>query len=81
LPKLGPYRLLLMPDHATPCKLKTHSNEPVPFAIVSAEALGQPPSSVNRRYTEQDAAATGLMVQDGYSLIDRLFQKSSPHVL
>lgn len=76
LPKLGDYRLLLMPDHATPCKLKTHSNEPVPFAIVSSAAFKQPPP-VNRRYTEQDAGATGLMVGDGYGLIERLFQKSS----
>ena len=35
LPSLGEFRLLLMPDHATPCKLKTHSNEAVPFAIIS----------------------------------------------
>jgi 2,3-bisphosphoglycerate-independent phosphoglycerate mutase len=76
LPSLGPYRMLLMPDHATPCKLKTHSNEPVPFAIVSGEALGQPPP-ISRRYTEADAAASGLMVGDGYGLIERLFQRTS----
>jgi 2,3-bisphosphoglycerate-independent phosphoglycerate mutase len=76
LPKLGPYRVLLMPDHATPCKLKTHSNEPVPFAIVGGEALGQPPPA-SRRYTEQDAAASGLIVGEGYGLIERLFQRPS----
>ncbi len=27
------YRILLMPDHATPLKLRTHSKEPVPFVI------------------------------------------------
>jgi 2,3-bisphosphoglycerate-independent phosphoglycerate mutase len=76
LPKLGPYRILLMPDHATPCKLKTHSNEPVPFAIVSGEALDHPPVAA-RRYTEQDGAVSGLMVGEGYGLIERLFQKPS----
>ena len=76
LPKLGPFRILLMPDHATPCKLKTHSNEPVPFAMVAGEALEQPPP-VTRRYTEEDAAASGLMVSDGYGLIERLFQRPS----
>lgn len=76
LPKLGAYRILLMPDHATPCKLKTHSNEPVPFAIVSDEDLAQhPPAS--RRYTEDDAAASGLKVANGHNLIGRLFQKPS----
>jgi len=80
LPRLGHYRLLLMPDHATPCELKTHSNEPVPFAIVGDEALGQAPPVI-RRYTESDAAATGLMVGDGYGLIERLFQKASAPTL
>ena len=69
-----------MPDHATPCELKTHSNEPVPFAIVGGEALGQAPP-ITRRYTESDAAATGLMVGDGYGLIERLFQKPSAAAL
>ncbi len=76
LPKLGPSRVLLMPDHATPCKLKTHSNEPVPFAMVSGEALCHAPLTP-RRYTEEDAAATGLRVSEGYGLIQRLFQRAS----
>jgi 2,3-bisphosphoglycerate-independent phosphoglycerate mutase len=75
LPKMGAFRMLLMPDHATPCKLKTHSNEPVPFAIVSNKELEQAPPVV-RRYTEEDAAASAVMVSDGYSLIERLFTKA-----
>lgn len=27
------YRILLMPDHATPIEVRTHTDEPVPFAI------------------------------------------------
>ena len=38
LPSLGDFALLLMPDHATPSKLKTHSNEPVPFAMLKSES-------------------------------------------
>jgi 2,3-bisphosphoglycerate-independent phosphoglycerate mutase len=76
LPKMGKYRLLLMPDHATPCQLKTHSNEPVPFAIVSGEDLERP-QRANRRYAEEDAASTGLVISDGYGLIERLFQSPS----
>jgi 2,3-bisphosphoglycerate-independent phosphoglycerate mutase len=80
LPRMGDYRLLLMPDHATPCQLKTHSNEPVPFAIVSGENLEQPPRA-GCRYTEQDAAATGLVISDGYGLIERLFQHPSARAI
>ena len=68
LPTLGDFRLLLMPDHATPCKLKTHSNEPVPFAMLGATRS----DSAQRRYTEADAARTGVAVMDGYRLIESL---------
>lgn len=72
LPKLGDYRLLLMPDHATPSKLKTHSNEPVPFAMLSHESA-QNQSSLARRYTEAEGKLSDLVVADGYRLIDSLF--------
>ena len=69
LPAFGDFRILLMPDHATPCKLKTHSNEPVPFAILGAKSGGR---ASERRYTEADAARTGVAVADGYRLIESL---------
>jgi 2,3-bisphosphoglycerate-independent phosphoglycerate mutase len=34
LRKFNEYSILLLPDHATPIRLKTHSSEPVPFAIL-----------------------------------------------
>jgi 2,3-bisphosphoglycerate-independent phosphoglycerate mutase len=71
LPALGDFRLLLMPDHATPCKLKTHSNEPVPFAMLGAVSDGR---ALARRYTEADAARTGVTVMDGYRLIESLLR-------
>lgn len=32
----GDYRILVMPDHFTPISIKTHTREPVPFAIYSS---------------------------------------------
>jgi 2,3-bisphosphoglycerate-independent phosphoglycerate mutase len=69
LPAFGEFRLLLMPDHATPCKLKTHSNEPVPFAMLAPASSSHAPA---RRYTEAEAARTGVLVTDGYRLIESL---------
>ena len=37
LDKLGPWRLLLLPDHATPLRLKTHTTDPVPYLLVDSE--------------------------------------------
>jgi 2,3-bisphosphoglycerate-independent phosphoglycerate mutase len=81
LPSLGDFRLLLMPDHATPSKLKTHSNEPVPFAILnrgelalSTDGFGQ----ASRRYTEAEAGRTGVCVNAGHQLIEALFGAKLP---
>jgi len=82
LPALGDFRLLLMPDHATPSKLKTHSNEPVPFAIVESSKLYEvdetPPGERARRYTEVEAGRTGVVVGAGYRLIEALFGADLP---
>ena len=33
----GPWRLLLLPDHATPLRLKTHTSDPVPYLLVDSQ--------------------------------------------
>jgi 2,3-bisphosphoglycerate-independent phosphoglycerate mutase len=40
LRKFNEYSILLLPDHATPIRLKTHSAEPVPFAILRSNEHG-----------------------------------------
>jgi 2,3-bisphosphoglycerate-independent phosphoglycerate mutase len=35
-----PYRILLMPDHATPCALKTHTADTVPYLLYDSIAAG-----------------------------------------
>jgi 2,3-bisphosphoglycerate-independent phosphoglycerate mutase len=72
LPALGDFAILLMPDHATPSQLKTHSSEPVPFALLKSSEL-KSGGGVARRYTEVDGTKTGLVVGDGYHLIESLF--------
>lgn len=59
------YRLLLMPDHATPCALKTHTSEPVPYLLFDStrEATGG-------EYTERAVAAAEPVV--AHSLMRRL---------
>lgn len=65
------YRLLILPDHPTPIRCRTHTSDPVPYLLYDStrerKALA--------RYSEKDAAATGNYEPNGYQLIDRLFQK------
>lgn len=72
LPAFGEWALLLMPDHATPSVLKTHSNEAVPFAILKGEKSAVK-GEASRRYTEADGGRTGVVLNQGYRLIESLF--------
>ncbi|HSR57678.1 MAG TPA: hypothetical protein VLL57_05785, partial [Candidatus Binataceae bacterium] len=76
LDAMGDFRILLQPDHATPSKLKTHSSEPVPFAILSNRSLKNAAAN-SRRYTEADAKTAGVHVDSGYRLIESLFGRGT----
>ncbi len=43
--------IAVLPDHATPCKIRTHSNEPVPFAIYNPMKVLKIESS--QKYSEK----------------------------
>ncbi len=66
----GNLRVLIMPDHPTPIEIRTHSPDPVPFM------LRGPGFSANgaRRFTEAEAAKTGLFIDPGYNLMGRLIE-------
>lgn len=66
-----PYRLLLLPDHPTPIRCRTHTADPVPYILYDSTRQHK----AIARYTERDAAATKIYEPNGYRLIDRLFEK------
>ncbi|HEY3141696.1 MAG TPA: cofactor-independent phosphoglycerate mutase, partial [Acidimicrobiales bacterium] len=65
LDQLGPWRLLLLPDHPTPVKLQTHTSEPVPYLLVDRDNDG--PGGV---YSEPGTAAAPIV--PGHELLGRL---------
>jgi 2,3-bisphosphoglycerate-independent phosphoglycerate mutase len=60
-----PHRILLLPDHATPCALRTHTADPVPYLLIDPSAPGP-----GGRYTE--AAVAGLDAVPAQHLMRRL---------
>ena len=64
-----PFRIMLTPDHPTPCALRTHVGDPVPFVLYDSEKEEAPHAP---RYTESEAAATGLFLEKGPMLMERL---------
>ena len=65
LDELGPWRLLLLPDHPTPLRLKTHTTDSVPYLLVDSSQDG--PGGI---YTE--AGTAGSTPVPGHELLPRL---------
>ncbi len=61
-------RVLVMPDHPTPLTLRTHTPEPVPF-LVWGDGVK---SNGAARFTEAEAAATGVFIDKGYTIMREL---------
>jgi len=68
LRKHNEWRILIAPDHPTPCMSTAHDATPPPFCFAGAgaEAEGK------RSFCEKDAAATRLLIDPGHDLA-RLF--------
>jgi 2,3-bisphosphoglycerate-independent phosphoglycerate mutase len=64
------YRLLVMPDHPTPIRVRTHTSENVPYLIYD--------NTVKKdhcwKYNEKEAAISGNVELCGHKLIDRFLQ-------
>ncbi len=66
------YKMMILPDHYTPIRKKTHTSEPVPFLIYdSTKSAG----GKYKRFDEFRAMNTGLYFKEGYKLIDYFFGK------
>jgi 2,3-bisphosphoglycerate-independent phosphoglycerate mutase len=65
------WRVLLMPDHPTAIKLKTHVAEPVPFVLYSPD---DPRHNGPVGYNEKDAATTGIVARKAYKLMEALIE-------
>ncbi len=63
------WRLFIAPDHYTPLAKKTHVAEPVPF-LFAATDLKAKPSGLH--YTEAYAQSTGIRLDRGHELMQRL---------
>ena len=67
---LPSWRVMVTTDHYTPISKRTHSTEPVPFAICGT---GVPePENARGGFSEPAAKARGVFVPDGHKLMDRL---------
>ena len=66
-----PYRLLILPDHPTPIRCRTHTSDPVPYILFDSTCQARKIA----RYSEKEAAATGIFESTGYRLMDHFLEK------
>lgn len=64
------YRLLVLPDHPTPIRVRTHTSDNVPYLLYDST------NKLNNswKYSEQEARKSGNAQMCGHKLIDTLLQ-------
>ena len=63
------YRMLVLPDHPTPVRIRTHTSAPVPYMLYDSTA----PLEKDWCYQEEEAEKSGNFHKEGHKLIDHLF--------
>lgn len=62
------YRILVLPDHPTPIRCRTHTSDPVPYVLYDSTN----PIDQGCAFTEAAAKESGIFVEHGYDLIRKL---------
>lgn len=67
----APYRMLVMPDHPTPIRCRTHTSDPVPYLLYDSTEK----QSNSWSYNEAEAKVSGNVVLEGYTVINKLIEQ------
>lgn len=65
-----PYRLLVLPDHPTPVRVRTHTSDSVPYMLYDSTA----PLDRAWNYNEEEGRKSGNFIAEGHKMIERLFR-------
>lgn len=65
------YRLLVLPDHPTPIRVRTHTSDPVPYVLYDSRRIQQN----TWRYNEKEAKESGNYIAEGHKMMAYLFEE------
>ncbi len=65
------FSIMVLPDHPTPLSLRTHTRDAVPYLIYRSNDIQQH----DWTYSEKEAAKTGIVIDPGYTLMQRFLQR------
>lgn len=66
--KFSQYRVLVLSDHPTPTRIRTHVSDPSPFAVLSS--MDDENLNKGKSFHEKTARETGISVLPGHLLMD-----------
>jgi len=64
------YRLLVLPDHPTPIRVRTHTSDPVPYLLYDSRRVQEH----TWKYNEKEAKASGNYIAEGHTLMAHLLE-------
>lgn len=65
------FRMMVLPDHPTPVRIRTHVGEPVPYMLYDSTDR----KNETWNYNEREARDGGIYIAEGHKAIDHLFEK------
>jgi 2,3-bisphosphoglycerate-independent phosphoglycerate mutase len=65
------WSLLVLPDHPTPCAVRTHTPDPVPFVLLRHSHTKTVAGPV---FSEKAAAARKYFIKDGHTLMEKMIR-------
>jgi len=65
---LGAFRVVVLSDHPTPIRLKTHTGDPSPFAVLSSSSGENQARGI--AFGEREAVLTGNLISPGYLFME-----------
>ena len=65
------YRMLILPDHPTPLRIRTHTSNPVPYLLYDSTHE----QKKREHFTEESARSADNFEPDGYKLLERFLAK------
>lgn len=65
------FKIMILPDHPTPIRIRTHSMDAVPFLIYSSKEA----KNGTKGFDESVARTTNLYIPNGYTLMEQLIEK------
>lgn len=65
------FRMLILPDHPTPVRVRTHTSDPVPYLLYDSVKV----QNGCGEYSERTGRESGRLLEEGYRLIDHLLEK------